>query len=125
MRDFVDDFSFMQSFMSSFPHSLFVFFVCLDLLALVSQLHPPLFLYFFLSLCFSFILSLFFLPFSHSFLLSGLTYFTHYLRRQNFEGKLSVSPYFLHHFLNNNGARTILKDKLSLEIFGVYILITF
>ena len=30
-----------------------------------------------------------------------------------FEGKLSVTPYFLHHYLDNNGAGMHLKDKLS------------
>ena len=47
------------------------------------------------------------------------------VRRQNFEGKLSVSPYFLHHFLDNNGARMIKKDKLSPKTLGVYISIIF
>ena len=47
------------------------------------------------------------------------------IRRQIFEGKLSVSPYFLHHFLDNNGARMLLKDKLSLKTLGVYIFIIF
>ena len=30
-----------------------------------------------------------------------------------FEGKLSVTPYFLHHYLDNNGAGMLLEDKLS------------
>ena len=47
------------------------------------------------------------------------------LRRQIFEGKLSVSPYFLHHFLDINGAIMILKDKLSLKTLGVFISIIF
>ena len=44
---------------------------------------------------------------------------------QIFEWKSSVSPYFLHHFLDNDGARMLLKDKLSLKILGVFIFITF
>ena len=48
-----------------------------------------------------------------------------YVRRQIFEGKLSVLPYFLHHFLDNNGATVILKDKLYLKTLGVYISIIF
>ena len=46
-------------------------------------------------------------------------------RRQILKGKLSVSSYFLHHFLDNNDARTILKDKLFLKTLGVYISIIF
>ena len=40
-----------------------------------------------------------------------------------FEGKLSVSPYFLHHHQHNNGVGMLLIDKLSLKTLGVYIFI--
>ena len=40
--------------------------------------------------------------------------------RQIFEGKLSVSPYFLHRYQNNNKAGMFLVDKLSLNILNVY-----
>ena len=47
------------------------------------------------------------------------------IRRQIFEGNLSVSPYFLHHYLNNNGAGMLSEDKLSLKTLGVYVFIIF
>ena len=39
--------------------------------------------------------------------------------------KKSVSPYFLHHFLDNSRATMILKDKVSLKTLDVYISIIF
>ena len=47
------------------------------------------------------------------------------LRRQIFEGKLSVSPYYLHHYQDNSNLGMLLIDKLSLETLGVYISIIF
>ena len=47
------------------------------------------------------------------------------LRRQIFEGKLSVSPHFLHHYQDNNEAGMVLVSKLSLNTLGVYIFIIF
>ena len=47
------------------------------------------------------------------------------LRRRIFEGKLSVSPYFLHHYQDNNKAGMLLVDKLSLKTLGVYLIIIF
>ena len=41
------------------------------------------------------------------------------------KGKLGVSPYFLHDFLDKNGARVILKNELYLKTLGVYISIIF
>ena len=41
--------------------------------------------------------------------------------RQIFIGKLSVSPYFLHHYENINEAGILLPDKLSLKTVGVYL----
>ena len=42
------------------------------------------------------------------------------LRRQVFEGKLSVSPYFLDHNQDNNSAGMHFEDKLSLKTLSVY-----
>ena len=47
------------------------------------------------------------------------------LRRRIFEGKLSVSPYFLHHYQDNNEAGMLLVDILSLKTPGVYLFIIF
>ena len=47
------------------------------------------------------------------------------LRRQIFEGKLSVSPYFLHHYQDNNEVGMLSEDKLSLKILGVNLFIVF
>ena len=58
-------------------------------------------------------------------LIHSCFYSVFFLWRQIIEGKLSVSPYFLHHFLNNNSEWMILKDKLSPKTLGVYISITF
>ena len=43
------------------------------------------------------------------------------LRQQIFEGKLSVSPHFLHHYQDNFNTQILLEDKLSLKTLGVYI----
>ena len=50
---------------------------------------------------------------------------TDYLRRRIFEGKLSVSPYFLHHCHDNYEAGMLLADILSLKTLGVYLFIIF
>ena len=50
---------------------------------------------------------------------------TTYLRRRIFEGKLSVSPYFLHHCQDNNEAGMLLVNILSLKTLGVYLIIIF
>ena len=42
-----------------------------------------------------------------------------------FEGKLSVSPYFLHHCEENYEARMLLVDILSLKTLDVYLFIIF
>ena len=47
------------------------------------------------------------------------------IRRQIFEGKLSVSPYFLHQYQDNDGPQMLLEDKLSLKTLDVYIFIIF
>ena len=47
------------------------------------------------------------------------------IRRQIFEGKLSVSPHFLHHYQDNNEAGMLLVGKLSLKTLGVYVFIIF
>ena len=57
-----------------------------------------------------------------------LTYFLkNYLnlRQKIYEGKWSVSQYFLHHYQDNNEAGMLLVDKLSLRILGAYIFIIF
>ena len=41
------------------------------------------------------------------------------------KGKLSVSPYFLHHYQDNNKAGMLLVDKLSLKTLGLYIFTIF
>ena len=53
------------------------------------------------------------------FLMSGLRN----LRRQNFEGKFSVSPYFLCSNQCNNGTPILLEDKLFLRTLTVNIFI--
>ena len=40
--------------------------------------------------------------------------------RQIFEGNCSVSPYFLHHYQDNNEAEMLSVDNLSLKILGAY-----
>ena len=47
------------------------------------------------------------------------------VRRRIFEGKLSVSPYFLHHYQDDNEAGMLLIDNLSLKAPGVYLFIIF
>ena len=47
------------------------------------------------------------------------------VRREIYEGKWSVSQYFLHHYQDNNEAGMLLVDKLSLRILGAYIFIIF
>ena len=46
-------------------------------------------------------------------------------RQQIFEGKLSVSPYFLHLYQDNNKGGLLLVNKLSLKTLGVYLYIIF
>ena len=47
-----------------------------------------------------------------------------YLTRQKiYEEKWSVSPYFLHHYEDNNEAGMDFLDKLSLKTHGAYIFI--
>ena len=47
------------------------------------------------------------------------------IRQQLFEGKWSVSPYFLHHYQDNNEAGMLLVDRLSLKTLSAYISIIF
>ena len=44
-----------------------------------------------------------------------------FLGRRIFEGKLSVSPYFLHYYQDNNEAGMLLVDILSQKTPGVHL----
>ena len=45
--------------------------------------------------------------------------------RKFFEGKWSVSPYFLHYYQDNNEAGMLSINKLSLKTLGAYVFIIF